>query len=480
MGTNSENYFLIIIALWCTLSCNNETKTDFVRVSAVNPNYFAYSSGKPYIPIGLNICFERYETEEGKVLQLYEQRFRNLSENGGNYARIWLSAPFFEVEHTKTFTYDETVTRRIDRILDMAEKYGIKIKFCFEHFRKLTGSPAPYFGSVPFDKPIYAVENGGSLRTMDDYFNTREGRELFIRKIRYFAARYAGHPAVFGWELWNEINAVSVSDPQIIRNWTVEMLPIVKSAFPNHLVMQSLGSFDNKRYIEGMYRPYMTMPTNEVAQVHRYLDPGASWDICQASIDTLASNAICELQKMVTDKPVVLSEAGAVERSHSGPSKLYPLDTLGILLHDILFAPFFSGAAGSGQSWHWQLYVEKNDLWWHFNRFAKAIEGINPITEHYSPFFLLSDNVRIYGLKGKTNTLLWCRDMLCNWQTELIEQRVPDSRDIVLPLSRLDPPHPVKTIRLYDPWEDSWITAKVEDTLSVSFKRSIVIRLENR
>ena len=461
-----------------TVKCDQQNQP--VRVSTVNPNYFEYSSGEPYIPIGPNICFERYETDEEKVLQLYDRRFRNLSENRGNYTRIWLSAPFFEVEHTKAFTYDEAVARRIDRILEMAGKYGIKVKFCFENFRKLTGYPAPIFGSVPFEKPIYAVENGGPLETMDDYFNTREGRELFTGKIRYFADRYADHPAVFGWELWNEINAVSVSDPQITLRWTVDMLPIVKSAFPNHLVMQSLGSFDSRSYIEGMYRPYMTIPTNEVAQVHRYLDPGASWEICQAPMDLLAGNAVGEIRKLVTGKPVVLSEVGAVERGHSGPSKLYDLDTLGILLHDLLFAPFFSGAAGPGQSWHWQLYIEKNDLWWHFHRFANAVEGINPITENYSPFFLLFDNVRIYGLKGETNTLIWCRDMLSNWQTELIEQRVPDNRNIVLPLSQLNPPHHINTIRFYDPWKDLWVTTKSEDTLSFDLNRSIVIRLENK
>ena len=455
------------------------TDKDFIKISSVNPCYFEYSSGIPYIPIGLNICWERFETDEAKVLQLYEQRFLKLSENGGNYARIWLSAPFFEVEHAKAYVYDEAVAQRIDYILNIADKYGIKVKFCFENFRKLTGSPAPFSGSVPFDKPIYAIENGGPAGSMDDYFNTREGRDLFIRKIHFFANRYAGHPAVFGWELWNEINAVSVTDKQSILNWTVDMLPVLKSAFPNHLVMQSLGSFDNKRYIEAMYRPYMTIPTNEVAQVHRYLDRGASWDICQASMDTLAGNAIDELRKMVTGKPVLLSEVGAVEAGHSGPSLLYPVDTLGILLHDLLFAPFFSGAAGPGQSWHWQLYVEKNDLWWHFNRFAKTIEGINPITEAYTPFFMRYNDVRLYGLKGKTNTLIWCRDIRCNWQTELVEQIIPDSRNIEWSLSQLNPPDHTKKIRLYDPWKDIWSEMNVADILSFQITRSIVIRLEN-
>ena len=122
-----------------------------------------------------------------------------------------------------------------------------------------------------------------------------------------------------GWELWNEINSVSFSEGIAGElEWTREMLPIVKSYFPHHLVMQSLGSFDNEKYQE-WYMDFSSLSNNEIAQVHRYLDPGATWDICQAPMDSL----------------------GAVEAHHSGPSKLYESDTLGVLLHDLIFAPFF-------------------------------------------------------------------------------------------------------------------------------------------
>lgn len=60
-------------------------------------------------------------------------------------------------------------------------------------------------------------------------------------------------------------------------------------------------------------------------------------------------------------KPVILAETGAVEPKHAGPSQYYPLDTVGIILHDALFAPFFSGAAGAGMIWHWDQYVANNN-----------------------------------------------------------------------------------------------------------------------
>jgi hypothetical protein len=140
-------------------------------------------------------------------------------------------------------------------------------------------------------------------------------------------------------------------------------------------------------------------------------------------MDILASNAVRELQNMVENKPILLSEVGAVEANHSGPSLLYQKDTFGVLLHDMLFAPFFSGAAGPGQSWHWQFYIEKNNLWWHFGRFEKAIRGINPIEENYTPQYHEIDDVRLYVLKGKSNILIWGRDSKSDWVTELVKSK---------------------------------------------------------
>jgi Endo-beta-mannanase len=470
-------YCIFLFMPLLMFSCDNkDVKGSYIRVSEKNSRYFEYSSGEPFIPVGPNICWERFETDEEKILALYEQRFRILSENGGNYTRIWLSAPFFEVEHEEAYKYDEKIIQRISRLLGSADKYGIKVKFCFENFRKLTGSPAPFSTSVPFDKPIYSTENGGPLESMDDYFSSPEGKKLFLSKAQFIASHFADHQAVFGWELWNEINAVSVSDKKIIYDWTKEMLPIVKSLFPNHLVMQSLGSYDNENARE-MYASYMKMPANEVAQVHRYLDPGAKWDICQSSMDTLAYNAVVELLEMTPSKPVVLSEVGAVEANHSGPGKYYESDTLGIILHDLLFAPFFAGAAGAGQSWHWQYYIEKNNLWWHFERFWNVTISLNPIEEQYTPFLFTNDDVRYYGLKGKTNIIIWCRDVRCNWETELENKIAPEQRVTNLSMAKL----PVKDysgIYLYDPWDNAMKEVFInEGFIPLRFTRSMVIRI---
>ena len=57
-------------------------------------------------------------------------------------------------------------------------------------------------------KASYHTSNGGPFADADDYITSPRGEEEFLRRVRIFRERYGDHPAVFGWELWNEMNAV--------------------------------------------------------------------------------------------------------------------------------------------------------------------------------------------------------------------------------------------------------------------------------
>jgi len=127
------------------------------------------------------------------------------------------------------------------------------------------------------------------------------------------------------------------------------MLPELRRLFPRHLALQSLGSFDT----EGAREDYRWLAGNDAAQVHRYLDLGAPLKVCHGPVDVLAADAVRELRDFKPAEPILLAESGALEPRHSGPFLLYERDRAGMILHDVLFAPFFAGAAGSGQCWHW-------------------------------------------------------------------------------------------------------------------------------
>jgi hypothetical protein len=257
------------------------------------------------------------------------------------------------------------------------------------------------------------------------------------------------------------------------------MLAELHRRFPRHLAMQSLGSFDTARVRE-LYRRHSLLPGNDVAQVHRYLDLGASLEVCHGPVDVLAAEAVRELLQANPGRPVMLAEGGAVEPRHTGPFKLYAQDKAGLLLHDVLFAPLFAGAAGAGQIWHWDVYVDRHNLWRHFARFAAAVKDLDPPAETFQPVELRHSRLRLYALKGRRTTLLWCRDAENTWRTELEQGKPPELLEgLQVDLSALAAKSGEGIVQTYDPWKDLWADARTEgSTLTLpAFSRSLVVRI---
>lgn len=441
-----------------------KSPSPFVRVSPRDPRYLELSDGTPYIPIGLNMIAP--PGNEG--LPGMETWMTELATNGGNYIRVWLGNPFFDVEHTHSGEYDEAKAQRIDALLNIASRDGIRVKLCLEHFRSLKGGRQSWA-----NKPLHLVANGGTATNINDFFDGTASRELFKKKLAWFAHRFGSNPTVFSWELWNEINAVQGGD---YMAWTELMLPELHRLFPHNLAMQSLGSFDRDT-VRPSYQRLATMPGNDVAQVHRYLDLGAQLPVCHGPMDVLAADAVRELLAAHPGRPVLLAESGAVEPSHSGPFKLYDNDKDGLLLHDVLFAPFFAGAAGPGHIWHWDAYVAKQRLWWQFGRFAEVVKGLAPPAEHFEPEMLPHPRLRVYVLNGRHTVLLWCRDAQDTWQRELAEGKAPDTvADALLDLGSLKLGK--ADAHIYDPWENQWSSTPITgDKIALPpFKRSLVVR----
>ncbi|MEN6497591.1 MAG: hypothetical protein ABFD16_25100 [Thermoguttaceae bacterium] len=469
-----------LVALTATLTTGVASAADedaYVRVSPRDARYFELSNGSRYVPIGLNLATSPTGVKLGvsKVPELpdYERWFRLLSENGGNYARVWLGSRTFDVEHEKSGQYDPECAKRIDQLLVLARRYGIRLKLCLEYFRHVGDGPQPNFA-----KKLHHVSQGGLAQTTADFFDTPAGRAQFQRKLAWLQTRYGDDPIVFGWELWNEMNCIAGGD---WAAWTEVMLADLHRRFPKNLAMQSLGSFDRAEQRERHYRRLCTMPGNDVLQVHRYLDLGAKLDVCRGPVDLLAADAVRELLAFGVRKPILLAESGAVEPSHSGPFKLYEKDRAGIILHDVLFAPFFAGAAGPGHVWHWDRYVERMNLWHHFARFAKAVEGLDPAAEQFQPGVVEHPRLRILTLKGRSVLLAWCRDPENTWQSELAEEKPPQAIDgASVDLQRALGSSPAVSASAYDPWENRSVELRMDGTRLVlpKFSRSIVVRVK--
>lgn len=449
-----------------------------LRVSRRNSRYFEDGGGRTFLPVGLNLCFFRNESaaSEAEILEKYRFWMTRFAENGGNFLRVWLGVPFFNVMPERFGEYSETGLAHIRFVVALAEKLGIRIKFTLEHFRRIlpaSGDAELFPGAVSFNAPLYARKNGGPCDDIREFFQSEAGRAAYLDKARHLAAAGIGDsPAVVAWELWNELNcAISDSD---IQEWSSFMLCELRKLFPDQLVLTNLGSFSGPDAYR-MYDRMAELAENGFMQAHRYLDPGAELDVCRGPLDRLCADAVRELRDR-SPLPAILAETGAVEAHHARWSHLYEKDAEGTLLHDMLFAPFFAGSAGCGQPWHWDyLYIEKHDLYHHFARFARAVEGIDPVAEEFRPYYTETRELRVYGLRGKTRSVAWCRDKASDWAAELEAGRGAEAlAGLCLPSEG------AASARCYLPWEDRFAEAGIKNGNAElpRFTRSIVVYLE--
>ena len=479
MGTNLKAmFYTILLFLFLLTGCTNtkknqpavEYETSFIRVSSENPRYFETESGKTWIPVMINLIMPNGNEEQ--VFSRVENYFKHFSQNGGDAMRIWISSPFLEIEDTRQGEYNPVKFERIDSILKFAKKYNVRIKFTLQHIRTI--KPDGQGVASWSNRAILSDQNGGTFEDIRQYINTDEGKKNYINRARALSARYKDTREIFSWELWNEMDAVDGED---WYPFSKEILDSIKILFPNHLVAQTLGSLHSPD-ADQRYDLFLTMENNDYFTVHRYLDPGNDWgqyEHVHGPIDLLVSQAVQFIYRPGLIKPVVPNEHGAVEGNHAGPNKLYPKDTAGVFIHDMIFAPFFCGASGCGAMWHWDSYVEKMDLWFHYRRFNNAIESIDPVKEKFIPFTMSSDSIRYYGVEGEQTTMIWCRDALSNWMTELRDGILPAARENVfldLPAGRN-----YSSAKAYDPWGDKWIKVKVENNRVAlpPFTRSLVV-----
>ncbi|HHX43836.1 MAG TPA: cellulase family glycosylhydrolase [Chloroflexi bacterium] len=446
-----------------TLTCDSSDHPGFVQVSERDPRYFALSNGDAFCPIGLCLCAPpRYPLPQGMAHFLtsedtatlgtaeYRRWFRALEAAGANFARLWLSNPCFEPETEVAGELDLARFARLDRIIELARQHGIRLKLCLEHFR--TFEP----GS-PFSKVLRHPEDGRSPASMDEWFTEPTWQDLWLRKVGAYIARYGDDPTVMAWELWNEIDCCATSSWEIQRSWTRRMLRTIKAMAPQQLVTNSLGSFDDEH--KQALQDDFHMEEMDFQQVHRYLDQGAPWRIC--TVDPVAFSVDAVLRARRPDRPVILAETGAVNDRHTGPFRYYRADYRGILLHDTTFPAFFAGAAGTGQIWHWDRYVDEKHLWHAFRPFADLVAGIALDAEAFRPIDLSTEDAWILGLLGRTHLLLWVRNRADSWHAVLRDEVAPAAlapQDVDLtPLGVTD-----GTIESYAPWHDDTVGAALD------------------
>ena len=127
--------------------------------------YFTDQNGRGWIPIGVNICFERDNGEGGsRFADLGSRRaefegwIRDFAAQGGNYVRLWLGHDFFQVMPEKPEQFDAERTETLMRVVRLCEKLGVRLKLTLESFRTVYAEDEVPSGQYSrfFNRSLYA------------------------------------------------------------------------------------------------------------------------------------------------------------------------------------------------------------------------------------------------------------------------------------------------------------------------------------
>lgn len=422
----------------------------YIRVSKKDARYFEYSNGSPFFPIGINLAFPRRIPVSNKKefgisgdiafmgMRQYERWFKRCAQNGVNMARVWVGHEYFSPDTTDANIFEYAQFSKIDKLLELAKKYNIKLKLTLEQFRCFRYDTDNKDNvSRHFNKRLFL--NGKRCESIGQWLSEREWKDAWLNKVREFAKRYAGDTTVFAVELWNEMNCLGD-----INEWNREMLPAVKAMFPDHLVVNSLGSLDNKYSLAN----YLSFPWEcaDFKQMHRYLDQGAIFDDTKNDTVEVIQCGLKRIDKQ--DMPLLVAETGAVNNNHSGEFKYYSCDDRGIIFIDCVYTPVFLCCAGCGNIWHWdERYVESKNLYKYYKPLADMISDIDFANENFKSTDLSDNDAYLFILQGKTVNLGFIRNKSDSWKNVLRDLNEPK------PLEKFETDLPCKKIVAYPIWK---------------------------
>lgn len=322
--------------------------------------YFVTDRGETLYLTGANVCWGG----PGATYD-YDTRLAKYADAGCNYFRVWLN-PSWVTFATNTpgngyNRIDLANAWRLDYVLELAERLGMRVLICIDSFNSLKSNKAPYgqWEHSPFNQA-----NGGPIASPREYFTNETMRAAYRNRLRYLVARYGYSPSVFAWEFWNEVDIIDDYDSATVTAWHRDMAAHLRSIDPwNHLIGTSHAMPPGDPMLDAL-------PGLDFVQTHHY---GAR-DMARDLLDDRT------LKAAARGRPHFHGEYG-VSHLYRTPE----IDPGGIHIHNGLYASVGQMQAGTPMTWWWDSYVEPKDLYPIYAAFSRWIEGFDFVAQHVRP-----------------------------------------------------------------------------------------------
>lgn len=229
------------------------TRKGYVGVDSKNKQYYRYSTGEPYHPLGINQAWDNITN--------YTNTFTALSKGSANLVRYW-QVPFnrqaLEWKNGSGFykgigVYSQEAAAEQDSVFALCEKNNIQLQVTlFQH-----GMFSENVDSNWSDNPYNAVNSPPAALSLDraeKFFYTDAVKKQTKKLLRYIVARWGYSTNIFAWELFNEVQFTGINGSQTqawrdgVLSWHNEMGQYIKSLDAFHHTVTS--SYDDAGIIK--------------------------------------------------------------------------------------------------------------------------------------------------------------------------------------------------------------------------------------
>lgn len=384
-------------------------------VRMANRQYFAYPNGEAFRPLGINVAVHPEWCAYNPIRTFYDLYFKRLSENGGNFVRIW--ADFYASVYIFRPTgmpghISMPDADHLDHIITSAERYGIKLQVCIFSANNFENPVTETGLTVWNDINTFSTRLGGPCSEPHDFFDTANAGAMAQQKnyIGYLIDRWGSSPAVLSWELINEAEGVT-SDSALMVTWHREMYRFIKSYDIYHRAVTSsfMGGADR------CTGPFKTAFSGlDYASLHRYVD---QWGYRWQNSKDIWYNGTASYRSTLPDVPVCMGETGSFAGSPTY-SDYEQLDTFALNYHSELWASLFYGGIMPVSYWDWNIFVQHaapampaSNYLKQFPAVQAFMQSMPPMgTKGYAPCRILPEKksqLRAYYMQSSSQRAIW-------------------------------------------------------------------------
>ncbi len=177
-----------------------------------------------------------------------DRDFAALEDVGLRLVRFFIFWPDFQPQPDAV---DEAQMRNLARIFDLAAEHGLLLMptLLVGHMSGPTWMPAWSMSAAPNDRPaVYIVDGEVSASKPRDLFGADramlDAQRLLTRAV---VDRLHSHPALWGWDLCNEINLVQMPEIEAGERWLETLTADIHAIDPGHPVTAGVLAFEGAR-----------------------------------------------------------------------------------------------------------------------------------------------------------------------------------------------------------------------------------------